>query len=211
MKRYAYIRVSTKEQNIERQILALKPYNISKKNIYCDYQSGKNFQRPAYQELVRKLEEGDLLIIKSIDRLGRNYNEILTQWQYITKEIKADILVIDMELLDTRHKNGNLTGTLIADLVLQIFAYVAQQERELICHRQAEGIAAAKIKGIKFGRPEVSMPNEFENCCKLCEAGKLSTRQAAKQLGVSHSTFYRKYKKVIEKNVSNGRHLETPG
>lgn len=123
MKKYAYVRVSTKEQNIDRQILALESYKIPKKNIYCDYQSGKNFERPAYQKLIRKLKKGDLLIIKSIDRLGRNYNEILTQWQYITKEIKADILVLDMDLLDTRKKSGNLTGTLISDLVLQIFAY----------------------------------------------------------------------------------------
>lgn len=129
MRKYAYIRVSTKEQNVDRQILALEPYHILKKNIYCDYQSGKDFERPEYQKLLRKLKEGDLLIVKSIDRLGRNYNDILSQWQYITKEIKADIMVLDMELLDTRQKTGNLTGTLIADLVLQIFAYVAQMER----------------------------------------------------------------------------------
>lgn len=209
MEQYAYIRVSTKEQNIDRQLRALEPYNISSKNIYCDYQSGKDFERPQYQKMIKKLREGDLLIVKSIDRLGRNYNDILIQWQYITKEIKADILVIDMELLDTRKKSGNLTGTLIADLVLQIFAYVAQTEREFIWQRQAEGIEAAKIKGVKFGRPEIAMPEEFENICKLCEAGKLSTRQAASKLGVSHSTFYRKYKKVVEKNVSNSRHFDT--
>ena len=118
MKQYAYIRVSTKEQNVDRQIWALEPYHISKRDIYCDYQSGKDFERPAYQKLLKKLKEGDLLIVKSIDRLGRNYNDILVQWQYITKEIKADIVVLDMELLDTRQKAGNLTGTLIADLVL---------------------------------------------------------------------------------------------
>lgn len=144
MMQYAYIRVSTKEQNIDRQMLALEPYQIPKKNIYCDYQSGKDFQRPEYQKLMKKLKAGDLLIIKSIDRLGRNYNDILVQWQYLTKEIKAEILVLDMELLDTRQKSGNLTGTLIADLVLQILAYVAQTEREFINQRQAEGIAAAK-------------------------------------------------------------------
>lgn len=120
MKKYAYVRVSTKEQNIDRQILALESYKIPKKNIYCDYQSGKNFERPAYQKLIRKLKKGDLLIIKSIDRLGRNYNEILTQWQYITKEIKADILVLDMDLLDTRKKSGNLTGKLILKSVYLI-------------------------------------------------------------------------------------------
>lgn len=132
MEQYAYIRVSTKEQNIDRQLLALEQYHIPLINIYCDYQSGKNFDRPAYKKLLKKLRPDDVLIIKSIDRLGRNYNDILVQWQYITKEIGADIVVLDMELLDTRVKDNNLTGTLIADLVLQIFAYVAQTEREFI-------------------------------------------------------------------------------
>lgn len=170
MKRYAYIRVSTKEQNVDRQILALEPYHISKRDIYCDYQSGKDFERPAYQKLLKKLKEGDLLIIKSIDRLGRNYNDILVQWQYITKEIKADIVVLDMELLDTRQKAGNLTGTLIADL---------------------------------------EMPDDFEEICQRCEQGELSIRQAAEVLGVSHSTFYRKYRKITNRSVSNSRHFGT--
>ena len=193
MEQYAYIRVSTKEQHIDRQIMALKPYGISPKNIYCDYQSGKDFERPEYRKLIRKLKEGDLLIVKSIDRLGRNYNDILIQWQYITKEIGADILVLDMELLDTRRKSGSLTGTLIADLVLQIFAYVAQTEREFIRQRQAEGIAAAREKGTKLGRPPKEMPDGFEEVCRLCESGELTTRKAAEVLGVSHGTFYRKY------------------
>lgn len=197
MKKYAYVRVSTKEQNIDRQILALESYKIPKKNIYCDYQSGKNFERPAYQKLIRKLKKGDLLIIKSIDRLGRNYNEILTQWQYITKEIKADILVLDMDLLDTRKKSGNLTGKLISDLVLQIFAYVAQTEREITHQRQAEGIAAAKI------------PPDFQAVCEECKSGKLSIRQAASKLGMNPSTFYRKYKKISDKSVSDSRHFGT--
>lgn len=209
MKKYAYIRVSTKEQNIDRQILALKPYDIPEENIYCDYQSGKDFERPAYQKLIKQLKAGDLIIIKSIDRLGRNYNDILVQWQYITKEIKADILVLDMELLDTRQKSGNLTGTLIADLVLQIFAYVAQTEREFIRQRQAEGIHAAKVSGKKLGRPQKTMPEEFCVICDKCKSGELSTRQAAKQLGVSHTTFYRRFKKATEKNVSNSRHFGT--
>lgn len=209
MRKYAYIRVSTKEQNVDRQILALEPYHISDKNIYCDYQSGKDFERPEYQKLIKKLKEGDLLIVKSIDRLGRNYSDILSQWQYITKEIKADILVLDMELLDTRQKTGNLTGTLIADLVLQIFAYVAKTEREFICQRQAEGIAAARRKGKKLGRPEKEMPDEFSKICRRCEQGELSTRQAAELLGVSHSTFYRKYRKKIGGSVSNSRHFGT--
>lgn len=209
MEQYAYIRVSTKEQNIDRQIQALESYQIPEKNIYCDYQSGKDFERPAYQKLVKKLKEGDLLIIKSIDRLGRNYNDILVQWQYITKEIKADILVLDMELLDTRQKAGNLTGTLIADLVLQIFAYVAQTEREFISQRQAEGIAAAKRKGKKFGRPEKEMPDQFKEICQKCKKGEVSTRQAADLLGVSHTTFYRRYKKIVGKTVSNSRRFDT--
>lgn len=208
MEQYAYIRVSTKEQNVERQIFALEPYHIPKKNIYCDYQSGKDFERPAYQKLLRKLKAGDLMIVKSIDRLGRNYSDILIQWQYITKEIKADILVLDMELLDTRKKSGNLTGMLISDLVLQIFAYVAQTEREFISQRQMEGIEAAKRKGKKFGRPEKGMPEEFEEICRRCEQGELSTRQAAEALGVSHTTFYRRYRK-IDKTVSKGRRFGT--
>lgn len=209
MEQYAYIRVSTKEQNIDRQVQALESYRIPKKNIYCDYQSGKDFERPAYQKLMKKLKEGDLLIIKSIDRLGRNYDDILVQWQYITKEIKANILVLDMELLDTRQKAGNLTGTLIADLVLQILAYVAQTEREFISQRQAEGIAAAKRKGKKFGRPEKKMPDQFKEICQKCKKGEVSTRQAADLLGVSHTTFYRRYKKIIGKTVSNSRRFGT--
>lgn len=209
MEKYAYIRVSTKEQSIDRQLLALEPYQIKKKNIYCDYQSGKDFDRPAYQRMIKKLKPGDLLIVKSIDRLGRNYNDILVQWQYITKEIKADIVVLDMELLDTRQKTGNLTGTLIADLVLQIFAYVAQKEREFINQRQAEGIAAAKRNGKRFGRPEKKMPDQFEEICQKCKNGEVSTRQAADILGISHTTFYRRYRKKIKENVSNGRRFDT--
>ena len=209
MEQYGYIRVSTKEQNIDRQILALEEYHIPRKNIYCDWQSGKDFDRQAYQKLMKKLKAGDLLIVKSIDRLGRDYNDILTQWQYITKEIRADILVLDMELLDTRQKVGSLTGTLIADLVLQVLAYVAQTEREFICQRQAEGIAAAKLRGKKFGQPAIKMPEEFEEVCRRCERGELSTRQAAELLGISHTTFYRRYKKIVEENVPNGRRFGT--
>ena len=198
MSQYAYIRVSSKDQNIDRQLLALEPYGIPEKNVFCDYQSGKDFERPQYKKLIKKLKPGDLLIIKSIDRLGRNYNDILVQWQHITKELKADILVLDMELLDTRQKAGNLTGTLIADLVLQIFAYVAQTEREYIHQRQAEGIAAAKKKGKVLGRPPAKMPEGFENACKLSLCGELTIRKAADSLGIKYSTFYRHYVNYIK-------------
>lgn len=196
---YAYIRVSTKEQNIARQLAALESFSIPERNIFIDYQSGKDFERPEYKKLLRKLKPGDLLIIKSIDRLGRNYNDILQQWQHITKEVKADIVVLDMSLLDTRTKENGLTGTLIADLVLQILAYVAQTEREFIHQRQAEGIAAAKAKGVKLGRPPVEMPPGFEDLFQKWSAGETSTRKAAAELGISHSTFIRECRKRTEK------------
>ncbi len=221
MEKYAYLRVSTREQNIDRQLIAMADYDIPKKNIYCDYQSGKDFERPQYKKLVKKLSTGDLLIIKSIDRLGRNYEEILLQWQHITKNIGADIVVLDMDMLDTRKKDGNLTGMLLSDLVLQIFAYVAQIEREFIHQRQAEGIAAAKAKGKVFGRRPIPLPNNIGDICSACAAGQLTTRQAAAQLGLSHTTFCRRYKEWKDKNtiiyekvtdkiqVSNSRHYGT--
>jgi len=152
---------------------------------------------------VRRLKPGDLLVIKSIDRLGRNYNDILVQWQSITKDIGADILVIDMDLLDTRNKDGNLTGTLIADLVLEVMAYFAQTERESIRQRQAEGIAAAKAKGKQFGRKPLPLPDGFESVCVRCAKGEMSTRAAATVLDMSHSRFYRNYQTwQKEKSVS---------
>ena len=157
---------------------------------------------------MKRLKQGDLLIIKSIDRLGRNYDEILVQWQFITKEIKADILVLDMTLLDTRAKSGDLTGTLISDLVLQILAYVAQTERELIRQRQAEGIAAAKAKGKKLGRKPNELPAGYEEVFQNYLDGKISSREAAETLGLCHSTFYRKCRKYSEKHSSNSRHFE---
>lgn len=213
---YAYIRVSTKEQNVDRQLVALEPFNLSANNIFCDYQSGKDFERPAYKKLIHQLKQGDLLIIKSIDRLGRNYDDILEQWKYITKEIGADIVVLDMSLLDTRTRDGNLTGTLISDIVLQLLAYVAQTEREFIKQRQAEGIAAAKAKGKRFGRKPIEIPESFYKFyAQWCE-GKITIRDAAAKLGVSHSTFHRwcqhtqkKSENISEKSVSTGRHKDT--
>ena len=157
---WGYIRVSTKEQNEDRQMLALSEFEIDSKHIYMDKQSGKDFNRPAYRRLVRRMKEGDLLVIKSIDRLGRNYEEILEQWRILTKEKKLQIVVLDMPLLDTR-TGRDLTGTLIADIVLQLLSYVAQVERENIRQRQAEGILAAKQKGIRFGRPLKPVPEAF--------------------------------------------------
>ena len=194
---YAYIRVSTKEQNVDRQIIAMSEYGICGENIYCDRMSGKDFDRPEYQRLLKALRAEDVLVIKSIDRLGRNYNDILMQWQYITKEIKADIVVLDMELLDTRNKAGNLTGAFIADLVLQILAYVAQTEREFIHQRQAEGIAAAKAKGVHLGRVADELPDGFENVCEMHKSGDISVRTAAQMLGMSASTFQRKYTALV--------------
>ncbi|MBQ6611821.1 MAG: recombinase family protein [Oscillospiraceae bacterium] len=208
---HAYVRVSTKEQNIDRQLAALEPYNIPKKNIYCDYQSGKDFVRPAYQKLLRRLKPGDCLIVKSIDRLGRNYKDILFEWQRITKDIGADILVLDMELLDTREKNGSLTGMLIADMVLQIMAYFAQTERESIRQRQAEGIAAAKAKGKHLGRPPSPLPDSFEEICAQCHNGKMSIRTAAAALSMSRTTFHRHFLDWEQKlSVPEGRRFGTP-
>ena len=167
---YGYVRVSTKEQNEDRQILALSDFPISRENLYTDKVSGKDFHRPQYQRMVKKLRKGDILVVKSIDRLGRNYEEILEQWRRLTKEKGVDIVVIDMPLLDTRNKN-DLTGTLIADIVLNLLSYVAQTERENMRQRQAEGIAAARKKGVKFGRPPIPVPEAFEKVSKRWENG----------------------------------------
>lgn len=157
---YGYIRVSTKEQNEDRQVIAMKEFGIPDNKIYMDKQSGKDFNRPQYKRLVRKLKAGDTLVVKSIDRLGRNYDEILEQWRIITKKMRVGIVVLDMPLLDTRHEN-DLTGTLISDIVLQLLSYVAQTERENIKKRQQEGIAAAKARGVHMGRPQIEIPHSF--------------------------------------------------
>lgn len=186
--RYGYIRVSSKDQNEDRQIVALGPYGIAKKNMYIDKQSGKDFERPAYRRLLRKLRRDDLLVVKSIDRLGRNYEEIITQWKYITKQIGADILIVDMPLLDTR-RDKDLLGTFISDLVLQILSFVSQTEREAIRQRQAEGIAAAKARGVRFGRPPLPVHSRFPEFYRLWRDGKITSRAAARQMNVSQATF----------------------
>lgn len=201
---YGYVRVSSTDQNESRQMLALAERRVAPKNIYVDKQSGKDFAHPQYQRLVKRLHSGDLLYILSIDRLGRNYAEIQNQWRILTKEIGVDICVMDMPLLDTR--NGkDLMGTFIADLVLQILSFVAQSERENIKKRQAEGIAAAKKRGVKFGRPETPLPDSFGKIARDWENGRITTDQALALCHMSESTFYRRRR---EQNIlfrrSNG-------
>ena len=196
---YGYVRVSSKEQNIDRQLEALNKFSIERKNIFIDKQSGKNFERPEYRRLLKKLKKGDLLMVKSIDRLGRNYDEILEQWRVITKVKQADIYVIDFPLLDTRNKDNDLTGVFISDLVLQILSYVAQTEREFIHQRQAEGIAAAKRRGVRFGREKMPLPDTFESAKNKYISGELTVRQAAEFCGMNYSTFYRKSKNICVK------------
>ena len=205
MKTYGYIRVSTKEQNPERQFIALAKWSVPRENIYMDQISGKDFVRPQYKKLLRKLRQGDVLVIKSIDRLGRNYGEILEQWRRLTKEFGVDIQVIDMPLLNTDISQKDLTGAFISDLVLQILAYVAETERTFIKQRQAEGIAAAKAKGIKFGCQKAAVPNDFGKYFEMWERGEISTRKAADALKMSHSTFYRRCCERLEKkgNICN--------
>lgn len=194
---YGYARVSTKEQNEERQLLALREFGIDEKNILIDKQSGKDFERPNYKRLMKKLKPDDTLVIKSIDRLGRNYDEILEQWRIITKEKRAAIVVLDMPLLDTR-QSRDLTGTLIADIALQLLSYVAQTEREFIRQRQAEGIAAAKARGVQFGRKPMECPKKYDERRALWQCGQISGREAARRLEISHRTF------LLWANEANG-------
>ncbi|MDR1135735.1 MAG: recombinase family protein [Clostridiales Family XIII bacterium] len=188
-KTYGYARVSTKEQNEDRQMLALHEQGIPRDGIFLDKQSGKDFKRPAYQSLMKRLRTGDTLFIKSIDRLGRNYEEIIEQWRIITKKKGAFIVVIDMPLLDTRQRDLDLTGAFIADLVLQILSYVAEKEREFNHQRQAEGIAIALAKGIRFGKPPMERPDAFPDVLAAWLNNEISARRAAKELGVTHPTF----------------------
>ena len=188
---YGYVRVSAKDQNVERQIDAMHEAGLQDKRIFIEKQSGKDFDRPVYLRLLKKLRPGDVLFVKSIDRLGRNYNEILEQWRVITKEKEVAIVVLDMPLLDTR-SNRDLTGTLIADIVLQLLSYVAQTERENIRSRQQEGIAAAKERGVRFGRPRMELPVDFNPTAALWRDGAISAREAARRLELSTSTFLRR-------------------
>jgi len=187
---YGYVRVSSTDQNEDRQMIALSEVGVTKKNIFMDKMSGKDFERPQYQKLLKKLKPGDLLYVLSIDRLGRNYEEIQKQWRIITKEKNVDVCVIDMPLLDTR-QGKDLMGTFIADLVLQILSFVAQSERENIKKRQAEGIAAAKAKGVRFGRPEKNVPDNFGSLIKQWELKKPPLPEVLKQCNMSEATFYR--------------------
>ena len=195
---YGYVRVSSRDQNEDRQMIAFETLRIPEKNIYIDKQSGKDFERPQYKKLVRKLKKDDLLYIKSIDRLGRNYEEILEQWRVLTKEKGIDIVVLDMPLLDTR-RGKDLMGTFLSDIVLQVLSFVAENERSNIRQRQAEGIAAAKAKGIKFGRPPRPLPENFYEVHKAWRGKKITLKEAANACDLPPGTFYdkaRKFEKV---------------
>ena len=185
---YGYIRVSSREQNEDRQRIALQEMSVPEKNIFMDKQSGKNFDRPQYQKLLRKLKKGDLLCVKSIDRLGRNYAEILEQWRVLTREKGVDIVVLDMPLLDTR-RGKDLMGTFLSDIVLQVLSFVAENERDNIRQRQAEGIAAAKARGIRFGRPSKPLPGNFHENYQRWKSGEITGTAAAKACGMPLTTF----------------------
>lgn len=191
---YGYIRVSSKDQKEDRQQIALKEVGVELRNIYIDKQSGKDFNRPQYKKMLRKLKKDDLLYIKSIDRLGRNYEEILQQWRILTKEKGVDIVVLDMPLLDTR-RGKDLIGTFLSDIVLQVLSFVAENERTNIKQRQAEGIAAAKAQGIKFGRPPLPLPDNFYEVHKAWRSKKITLKQAAEACNMPIGTFYGKARK----------------
>lgn len=188
---YGYVRVSTKDQNEDRQIIAMHEFGVEDRYILVDKLSGKDFNRPAYQQLIKAIEPGDTLVLKSIDRLGRDYEEIIDQWRIITKDRQTAIVVLDMPLLDTRQKGKDLTGIFISDLVLQILSYVAQTEREFNHQRQREGIAAARAKGVQFGRPAKERTDYFYQLKDMYEMREISARAAAKLLGIHHKTFLR--------------------
>lgn len=195
---YGYIRVSSRDQNEDRQLIALKEVGVPEKNIYLDKQSGKDFNRPQYKKLLRKMKKDDLLYIKSIDRLGRNYEEILQQWRVLTKEKCIDIVVLDMPLLDTR-RGKDLMGTFLSDIVLQVLSFVAENERTNIKQRQAEGIAAAKAKGVRFGRPPRPLPENFHSCYQRWKQGEITGSAAAKECGMPLASF--RYRAEIYENA----------
>ena len=199
---YGYVRVSTREQNEDRQMIAMREMGIPERNVFLDKQSGKDFDRPQYRRLVRQIKRNDLLCVKSIDRLGRNYAEIQAQWRYLTKEKGVDICVLDMPLLDTR-RGKDLMGTFLSDIVLQVLSFAAENERSCIRQRQAEGIAAAKARGVRFGRPPSALPENFPEVYGLWKARKLSVEQAAAECGMPRSTFFyraKAYESEISKN-----------
>lgn len=206
MSKYGYIRVSTKEQNEDRQLLAMRDLAIPKRNVIVEKQSGKDFDRPQYRKLVRQLKKDDLLYIKSIDRLGRNYQEILEQWRILTKEKRVDIVVLDMPLLDTR-RGKDLMGTFLSDIVLQVLSFAAENERSNIRQRQAEGIAAAKAKGVKFGRPPIPLPDNFPAVHQAWRGKKLTLQQAADACGMPVGTFYAKAVKLERGPKKDGQNL----
>ena len=190
---YGYIRVSTKEQNEDRQMIAFREVDVPEKNIFMDKQSGKDFNRPQYKKLLRKMKKDDLLYIKSIDRLGRNYEEIQNQWRYLTKDKGVDIVVLDMPLLDTR-RGKDLVGTFLSDIVLQVLSFVAENERTNIKQRQAEGIAAARLRGVRFGRPSKPLPQNFHSVYRRWKRKELIITTAAEECQMPRSTFYYKAK-----------------
>lgn len=197
---YAYVRVSSADQNVDRQMLAIQQLELPRSHIFIDRVSGKDFERPQYQRMIKRLKPGNTLIVKSIDRLGRNYDEIIEQWRLITKEKQADIVVLDMPLLDTR-KDRDLMGTLISDIVLQLLSYVAQTERELILQRQAEGIAAARAKGVHLGRFPKPKPDSFPTVVSAWKRGEITANQAAGALEISYKTFMKWVKEIGEKGT----------
>ena len=201
---YGYIRVSTREQNEDRQLLAMRELSIPQKNLYMDKQSGKDFERPQYKKLVRRMKKDDLLYIKSIDRLGRNYREILEQWRVLTKDKGVDIVVLDMPLLDTR-RGKDLMGTFLSDIVLQVLSFVAENERTNIRQRQAEGIAAARARGVRFGRPPRPLPGNFHQMYQLWKGGKVTGTAAAKACGMPLATF--RYRAEIYEKARKARKL----
>lgn len=194
--KYGYVRVSTAQQHIDRQIDALLELGLDQSSIYIDYESGKDFNRRNYKKLIKKLKKDDLVIIKSIDRLGRDYNMIIEEWRLITKEKEADIMVIDMPLLDTRIEGKNLVGKFISDIVLQVLSFVAQNERETMRVRQAEGIRTAKARGVKFGRPRITLPNNFEIVARQYLNKEITNIKACEILGMTRGSFFRYMKEL---------------